>query len=138
MNRVKKATKTILAIAVTLVFLSTGAMADLRTYKQTSNAGPYAVTLKLDKKNPVVGDNIATIEIKDADGKYVLDAKVVLEYSMPAMPGMPAMNYKANAKQNAEEFIATMNLPMAGAWNVAVKVTRNNKTESAKYNVDAK
>ncbi|QWR77205.1 FixH family protein [Candidatus Magnetomonas plexicatena] len=138
MKRLKKATTMILVVSIAIVFLATSAMADLRTYKQTATAGVYAVTLKLDKKAPVVGDNIATIEIKDADGKYVLDAKVTVEYSMPGMPGMPPMNYKTNAKQNAEEFIATMTIPMAGAWNITIKISRGGKTESAKYNVDAK
>ena len=65
------------------------------------------------------------------------DAKVRIEYSMPAMPGMPAMNYKADAELKGYEYKAKMNLSMSGAWNVAVKITRGGKTTTVKFNVDA-
>ncbi|MEO5356879.1 MAG: FixH family protein [Nitrospirae bacterium YQR-1] len=136
MNNLRKIMMVVLVMVVTFALTATGSEA--KNTKMTSKAGQYTVAMTLDKGDPVVGDNIATIEIKDMEGKYVLDAKVVVEYSMPAMPGMPAMNYKAKAKSNAEQYIATMTLPMAGAWNIAVKITRDGKTESAKYNVDAK
>jgi len=39
------------------------------------------------------------------------------------MPGMPAMNYKADAVQKGDEYKAVMNLSMAGSWNIAVKIS---------------
>jgi len=96
------------------------------------------VEVKIDKNPPVVGDNNMTVEIKDSAGKYVKDAKVVVDYSMPAMPGMPPMNYKADAEFKGDEYKAKMNLSMAGSWNIAVKITREGKTSSMKFTVDAK
>ncbi len=78
------------------------------------------------------------IEIKDKSGKYVTDAKVVVEYSMPAMPGMPAMDYKTDAKLEGEyEYKATMDISMSGSWNTVVKITRGDKTSKAKFSIDA-
>jgi hypothetical protein len=104
----------------------------------TKKAGEYNVVVKIDKNPPVVGDNNVTIGIKDASDKYVSDARVLLEYSMPAMPGMPAMNYKADAVAKGNEYTAKMNLSMSGSWNITVKITRAGKTSSMKFTVDAK
>ncbi len=100
-------------------------------------AGDYSVEVKIDKNPPIAGENGIEVEIKDASGKYVTDAKVVIEYSMPAMPGMPPMNYKTEAGLKGYEYKAEMNLSMRGQWNIAVKITRLGKTETAKFNIDA-
>ncbi len=94
--------------------------------------------MKIDKNPPVVGDNNISIEIKDESGKYVTDAKVMVDYSMPAMPGMPAMNYKTDAAVSGSIYKAVMNLSMSGSWNIAVKITRAGKTSSAKFSIDAR
>jgi len=107
-------------------------------YEITKKAADYSVHVKIDKNPPVVGDNKVTVEIKDALGKYITDARVVIDYSMPAMAGMPAMNYRTDATPNGNEYAARMNLSMAGSWNIAVKITRAGKTSTAKFMVDAK
>jgi hypothetical protein len=56
---------------------------------------------------------------------------------MPAMPGMPAMNYKGDATVSGNTYKAVMNLSMAGSWNVAVKMKKDGKTHTVKFNVDA-
>jgi len=61
-------------------------------------AGSYTVEVKLDKNPPITGPNKMEINIKDDKGGNVTDATVVVEYVMPAMPGMPAMNYKAKTE----------------------------------------
>jgi hypothetical protein len=94
--------------------------------------------VKIDKNPPVVGDNNINIDITDASGHHVRDAKVVVEYSMPAMPGMPAANYKEDAQLKGDEYKATMKPSMSGSWNIAVKVTRAGKTSTMKFTVDAK
>jgi len=101
-------------------------------------AGQYDVEITMDKNPPVVGDNNIEIEIKDPSGQYVTDAKVTVEYSMPAMPGMPPMNYKEEAAPKGNEYKAKLNLSMSGSWNIAVKIRRAEKTETVKFNVDAK
>jgi len=103
----------------------------------TKKAGDYDVEVKIDKNPPIAGENGIEVEIKDATGKYVTDAKVVIEYSMPAMPGMPPMNYKTEAELKGYEYKAKMNLSMRGQWNIAVKIIRLGKTETAKFNIDA-
>ena len=120
-----------------LVLLLIAGVAYAKDYEVKKKAGDYDVEIKIDKNPPVVGDNNIEIEIKDASGKYVTDAKVKVEYSMPAMPGMPAMNYKTDTELKGYEYKAKMNLSMSGPWNIAVKITRAGKTSTVKFNVDA-
>ncbi len=121
-----------------LVVLMVAGVAYAKDYEVSKKAGEYTVDVKIDKNPPVAGNNNMDITVKDSGGKMVTDAKVVVEYSMPAMTGMPAMNYKADAALKGETYKATMNLSMAGSWNVTVKITRADKIQSAKFTVDAK
>lgn len=120
-----------------LILLLAAGIAYAKDYEVKKKAGEYDVEVKIDKNPPVVGDNNVTVEVKDASGKHVTDAKVKVEYSMPAMPGMPAMNYKTDTELKGNEYKAKMNLSMAGSWNIAVKITRGGKTTTVKFNVDA-
>ncbi len=113
-------------------------MAHAKELELKKKAGDMEVKLTLKQNPPIVGDNDATVEIRDSAGKAVTDAKVVVNYSMPAMPGMPPMNYKAEAMLHGDKYHARMNLSMAGPWNIEVRVTRGGKTASAKFHVDAK
>lgn len=122
----------------TLILLLIAGIAYAKDYEVKKKAGAYDVEVKIDKNPPVVGDNNVTVKIKDASGKYVTDARVKVEYSMPAMPGMPAMNYKANAVLSGNEYKAKMNLSMSGAWNIAIKIIRGVETATVKFNVDAR
>jgi len=119
------------------LLLSTG-VALAKDYEVKKKAGDFDVVVTIDKNPPVTGDNGVTIAIKDAGGKTVKDAKVVIDYSMPAMPGMPPMNYKADALLKGEAYAATMNLSMAGPWNITVKISAGGKNGSMKFTVDAK
>jgi hypothetical protein len=121
----------------TVVFLLIAGMAYAKDYEVKKKAGAYDVTVTIDKNPPVVGDNNVTVVIKDASGKSVTDAKVLVDYSMPAMSGMPAMNYKTNAELNGSEYKAKMVLSMAGSWNIAVKISKGGKTSTVKFSVDA-
>ena len=104
----------------------------------TKKAGDYTVGLTMEKNPPVMGKNNVDVSVKDAAGSAVTDAKVVVEYSMPAMTGMPAMNYKANANLSGDTYKAVIEPSMSGSWNVAVKISRGGKTETAKYTMDVK
>ncbi|KAF0145703.1 MAG: lipoprotein [Nitrospirae bacterium] len=127
--------KRLAVIGMTLLLIAGVAYA--KDYEVKKKAGDYDVTVKIDKNPPVVGDNNIEIEIKDASGKYVTDAKVKIDYVMPAMPGMPAMNYKTDAELKGNEYRAKMNLSMSGAWNIAIKISRGGKITTVKFNVDA-
>lgn len=122
---------------ITLILLIAAGGAYAKSYEVKKKTGGYDVEIKIDRNPPVVGDNNIEIEIKDSTGKYVTDAKVRVDYSMPAMPGMPPMNYKANAPLSGNEYKAVMNLSMSGPWNVAVKINRGGKTSTVRFNVDA-
>jgi len=121
-----------------LILLLVAGIAYAKDYEITKKAGEYNVAVKIDKNPPVVGDNNVSIEIKDASGHHVRDAKVIVDYSMPAMSGMPAMHYKAEAELKGDEYKAKINLSMSGSWNMAVKITRAGKTSTMKFTADAK
>ncbi len=120
-----------------VVFLMVTGIAYAKDYEVKKKAGEYNVLVKIDKNPAVVGDNNVSIEVTDAAGHHARDAKVIVDYSMPAMPGMPAMNYKADAELKGDEYKAKMNLSMAGSWNITVKITRAGKTSRLKFSVDA-
>ena len=101
-------------------------------------AGDFSVEIKTDKESPVVGSNNLEIVIKDKAGKAVTDAKVVVNASMPAMPGMPAMENKADAKLDGGKYKAKIELSMGGSWNMSIRITQGAKTATAKWTVDAR
>src|SRR5665647_106733 len=106
-----------------------------KDYEISKKAGDFAVQVNIDKNPPVTGNNNMTVGIKDAAGKDVTDATVAIDYGMPAMPGMPAMNYKTDTTLKGKRYVATLNFSMSGPWSVAVKITRGGKTQSVKLNV---
>jgi hypothetical protein len=126
-----------LTMLMVMVLVLAGAVC-AKDYEVTKKAGDLTVDVKIDKNPPISGTNNMEIAVKDAGGKAVTDAKVVVEYSMPAMPGMPAMNYKTDAQLKGDTYKAAMNLSMSGSWNISIKVTRAKKTQTAKFTVDAK
>jgi hypothetical protein len=125
-----------------LVFLSillfASGMAYAKEYEAKKTVEGYEVTMKIDKNPPVAGENNMTIEIKDTEGRYVSDARVAVNYSMPPMPGMPPMNYKADAELKGNKYTVKINLSMSGSWNISIKITRADKTSTAKFTVDAR
>jgi hypothetical protein len=125
-------------IVFSVILLLVAGIAFAKDYEVTKKAGEFDVLVRIDKNPPVVGDNNISIEIKDSSGKPVTDATVKVDYGMSAMPGMPAMNYKADAVLKGSEYKAVMNLSMSGPWNIAVKITRAGKTSSAKFSIDAR
>ncbi len=104
----------------------------------TKKAGDYTVDVTMDKNPPVMGRNTVEIGVKDKAGKGVTDARVTVEYSMPAMPGMPAMSYKSDAEMKGETYRAVISPSMAGSWNVTIKVARGGKTDTARLTIDVK
>lgn len=119
-----------------MILLVTAGFAFARDYTVMKKAGGYTVNISLDKNPPVTGVNKMTVSIKDDKGGNVTDAAVAVEYGMPAMPGMPAMNYKAKAELSGSQYLAKVNFSMTGAWGVNIKITRAGKTQTVKFNVD--
>ena len=119
-----------------IIFLLTVGLVYAKDYTVVKKAGSYTVEVKLDKNPPITGPNKMEINIQDDKGIKVTDATVVVEYVMPAMPGMPSMNYKAKAELNGSRYLANVNFSMSGAWAVNIKITRAGKTQAVKLNVD--
>jgi YtkA-like len=128
----------IFAILAAAVFLMVCSLAFAKDYELTKKAGDYNVQIKIDKNPPVTGINKMTIAIKDAAGSVVTDATVAIDYGMPAMPGMGAMNYKTNAIVKGDSYLATINFSMSGPSFINIKITRGGKTQTVKLNVDIK
>ena len=121
-----------------MTLLLIAGIAYAKDYEVSKKAGDYNVLIKIDKNPPVAGKNNMEIAITDASGKAVTDAKVVLSYSMPAMAGMPAMSYKADAEPKGNVYKTKVDYSMAGSWNNELKITRGGKTASARFTIDAK
>ena len=125
-------------IVFAVVLILAAGVGYAKDYEVQKKAGEYDVKVMIDRNPPVVGDNNVTIEIKGAGGHHVKDAQVKVDYSMPAMPGMPPMSYKTDAVLKGDAYKTTLGLSMAGSWNMTVKITREGKTSSMKFTVDAK
>ena len=123
-------------ITVTLILLLAAGVAVAKSYEVNRKAGNYSVNIKMDKNPPSVGVNNMEIAVTDKGGKPVKDAKVVVEYGMPAMPGMAPMNYKADAKPDGEKYNASLNISMPGSWSVNVRISVAGKTVSTKFTFD--
>ena len=123
------------ATALIILLLAAG-LVYAKDYTVMKKAGSYTVEVKLDKNPPITGPNKMEINIQDDKEIKVTDATVVVEYVMPAMPGMPSMNYKAKAELNGNRYLANVNFSMSGAWAVNIKITRAGKTQAVKLNVD--
>jgi hypothetical protein len=63
---------------------------------------------------------------------------VLINYYMPPMPRMVPRNYRREAKLTGDKYRATMNFIMSGPWIISVIMTRDGKTTTAKFSVDAR
>jgi len=109
-----------------------------KDYEVTKKVEDYTVKIQIDKNPPITGDNNLSLTIQDASGKNITDAKVKVGYSMPAMSGMPAMNYKTDAALQGNEYKAKVNFSMAGSWNFEIQIVQGQKVKKVKLNVDVK
>jgi roadblock/LC7 domain-containing protein len=126
-----------LVLALMSVLLVAGT-AVAKDYEVTKKAGDYTVMVKMDRNPPITGDNNLSVTIKDAAGAEVKDAKVAVEYTMAAMPGMPAVKVKTDTELKGSEYRAKLNFSMAGGWGIAVMINRGDKKAQAKFSVDVR
>ena len=108
-----------------------------RSYEIKKKAGEYETEVRMDRNPPSLGDNNIEIEIKDAGGKPLTEAKVLVNYYMPPMPRMVPMNYTTDAPLKGDKYRAKMNFIMSGPWIISIKINHAGKTSTAKFNVDA-
>ncbi len=109
-----------LALIILFLLLLAG-LSYANDYEVNKKAGGYDVKVSIDRNPPIVGDNNVTIGIKDATGKYVTDAKVIVYYFMQSMP---SMNYTADARLEGSMYNAIVKPTMVGDWDLDVKFTR--------------
>ncbi len=120
---------------VVAVMLLTAGVASAQGYAVAGKAGIYNVTLKIKSSPAVVGENPATIEVKDAGGRHV-PAAVSLYYFMTSMP---AMHYETKAMPVDHAYAAVIIPTMPGAWKLHVKVKGSDgKTHRATFDFVAK
>ncbi len=107
--------------------------------KLESTSDHYVATLQMEKNPPSVGDNVVKITIKNQTKEIVTPKSVLIEYAMPAMPGMPPMNEKTNTVLQGSTYKATINLSMSGSWLITLKITTTNTAEeSVVFNIDVR
>ncbi len=127
----------ILIVAAMILALNVG-VAGAKDYEISKKAGDLSVQVNIDKNPPVTGINKIAVAIKDAAGKTVTDATVSIDYGMPAMPGMGAMNYKTATALKGESYQGKLDFSMAGPWFINIKISRAGKIQTVKLNVDIK
>ena len=82
------------------------------------------------------GMNMINVKITDK-GQVVSDAKVNVTVSMPAMPGMPAMESKSEAMPMNGEYMAHVTFSMNGTWQVSIEIeTKDGKKQRLKSSVN--
>jgi hypothetical protein len=124
-----------IALLAVLLLLATG-IASAKGYEVKKKVGGYNVVMKIDRNPPIAGDNNVSIVVTDASGRCACDVDVTIEYSRPAMAWMPHLDYKADTRLRRGRYTGRMSLSMAGAWNIAVKITKGNKTWTTNFTVD--
>jgi hypothetical protein len=124
-------------LAIMMIMLITSA-AYAKGFEVSKQAGPFKVDLSLDRNPPTTGDNNIIILLKDGAGKPVTDAKVNVQYGMPAMPGMPAMDYKTSLAGKDGKYSGKLNFSMPGSWFVEVKIEAAGKKGKTKLNIDVR
>jgi hypothetical protein len=121
-----------------LTFLLIADMSFARDYRARKKTPNFSVEMSIDKNPPIVAKNRLALEIRDNNGDPLTDAKVMVNYYMPPMPGMAPMNYSAYAQPSGNEYVIVMDLIMPGPWNIVIRITRQGKTDTARFAIDAR
>ena len=110
--------------------------ASLQGYETTAPATMPGATAQLDitfrtvPDPPKTGDNQLEATVKDATGKPIDDAEVLVQFFMPAMPtmNMPAMRSEAKlSPAGSGTYRGAGQVMMAGRWTATVTVTRGGR-----------
>jgi hypothetical protein len=118
-----------------LLFISLGFASE---YEVRKKAGEYSVLMAINRNPPISGENELKVLLTDAWGKPVHDAVVAAEVSMPPMLGMPMMLLRFKTRLAGDFYAGRVVFCQSGAHNVELKITRNNKVQKVKYNVDVR
>ncbi|CBG40632.1 FixH family protein [Helicobacter mustelae] len=81
------------------------------------------------------GDNEVVISLQK-DGKFVSAAKIKIRVVMPPMPGMPKMDFRAEAKEQGDGYVAKLNFPHGGTWQLRFSIEVDGKVYNYKSSID--
>ena len=123
-------------VLLAILLLSSPNSAYAKGYEIKKEVGGYSVLIKIDRNPPVAGDNNVSIEVTDLSTGCACQANVTIEYSRPALPGSPALHYKADTILKRGRHIGRITLPLAGFWNIAVKIRSGEKTWTTNFVLD--
>jgi Cu(I)/Ag(I) efflux system membrane fusion protein len=99
-----------------------------------TQAGPYALTARLDPDPPQQSGGTLRLEVRDAEGASVNDADVSVGYFMPAMGTMAEMRGSLDVEsESASVYVATLDFPMTGSWRIDVAVAGEAGRGAATY-----
>jgi len=106
-----------------LILTALLATASLEAAAFEKSASFKETTVVYSSEQPLtVGSNVIDLALT-RNGAPLGDAKVTLKVFMPEMPGMPYMEYVAEAQPvSAGLYRAAVNLAMAGTWQVHIFV----------------
>ena len=112
----KTFTKILLALTISVTLIQAAAFSKDAKYRTTK--------VHITAEKPVTaGSNTLKFQITK-DGKPLSDSKVSLKAFMPAMPGMPAMQSKTEAKSLGNGiYEGTLNMAMSGTWQLHIFIT---------------
>ncbi|MBE0491707.1 MAG: FixH family protein [Sulfurospirillum sp.] len=83
-------------------------------YTNMTQKDGYSVMMS-SQKPLIAGSNKLHVKIQK-DTKAITDAQARIKFFMPEMPGMPAMEYKANGVLIGDTFQFDISLGMGGTW----------------------
>jgi pectin methylesterase-like acyl-CoA thioesterase len=119
----KTLTKILLALTLGATLIHAAAFSKDAKYKTTK--------VHITTQKPLTsGTNTFVFHISK-NTKNLTDSKVSIKAFMPAMPGMPAMESKANASSLGDgKYEAKLNLAMSGTWQLHIFITPKNGKKS--------
>jgi RND family efflux transporter MFP subunit len=101
--------------------------AEPRTSTTSSARQQVEITFRAQPDPPRTGENMLEVNVKDAAGRPIADADVMVTFFMAAMPtmNMPAMRNQAKlASAGGGVYRGPGQIVMGGRWDVTVDVTR--------------
>lgn len=107
-------------------------------YRVRKSASGLTFDVAINRNPPVLGDNEIRIDVRDAGGNPLPGAEVLVNYSMPPMPGMPPMNYTIPAAFDGRAYRATMDLIMTGPWNIVLRVKHEGNAVRITFPIDVR
>jgi hypothetical protein len=120
----------------TFFLLLTTGLVYAKGHDVVKKAGPYQVTIKMDKNPAVVGENKAIIDVKNPSGESVTHVGVEVSYLMPSMP---MMKYAEKGEQAGNVYTATIKPSMPGKWRATVTIKdEKGKSYKASFDFEAK